>query len=40
MLLGHGCMGESVRDDVFGAGDVIEGWVVFFKEKTPAENTC
>ena len=39
MLFGYGCTRESVGDDVFGAGDVMEGWFVFFKEKTPAKNT-
>ena len=39
MLFGHGCTRESVGDNVFVAGDVMEGWVVFFEEKTSAENT-
>ena len=33
-------MWESVGDDVFGVRNVVvKGWVVFFKEKTPAKNT-
>ena len=38
MLVGHGCTRGSICDNVFGAGDVVKGWVVFFKEETPAEN--
>ena len=39
MLFGHGFMRESVGNNIFGAGDVMEGWILFFEEKTPAENT-
>ena len=39
ILVGHECTRQSVCDDVFGAGDVVKCWVIFFKEKTPVENT-
>ena len=39
MLIRHGCMWESICDNVFGDRNVVKGWIVFFKEKMPAENT-
>ena len=39
MLFGHGCTRERVGDNVFGARGVMKGWIVFFEEMTPAENT-
>ena len=39
MLFGHGCTRESVGDDVFGTGDVMEGWIAFFEKEMPVENT-
>ena len=39
VLVRHMDTGKSASDNVFGARDVVKGWIVFFEEEMPAENT-